>query len=158
MTKWLSKPEQDSWRAWLDATRLLTAELGRELMESHGMSHADYEILVQLSESPVRRMRMSELADRTFSSRSRLSHQIDRMEKAGWVTREACTDDARGFWAVLTPAGFAKIEAAAPDHVTGVRTHLVDQLSPEQFKELGEACRAIVRHLDSPGERSFPPQ
>lgn len=158
MTNWLSKSEQDSWRAWLDASRLLSAELNRELTESHNISLPDYEILVQLSESSERRMRMSELADRTFSSRSRLSHQIDRMEKAGWVIREACASDARGYWAVLTDTGFAKIEAAAPEHVTGVRKHLVDQLSPAEFKKLGESCRSIVRHLDSQGERSFPPQ
>ena len=104
--QWLSAPEQDAWRSWLDASRLLNAELSRELLEGHGLSIADYEILVQLSESPERRMRMSELAERTLASRSRLSHQIDRMEKAGFVTREACKQDARGFWAVLTETGF----------------------------------------------------
>ena len=108
MTQWLSKSEQDAWRSWLDASRLLISELNRELMQAHGLSAADYEILVQLSENPDQRIRMSELADRTFSSRSRLSHQIDRMEKAGFVQREACSVDARGLWAVLTPRGLAK--------------------------------------------------
>jgi DNA-binding MarR family transcriptional regulator len=158
MTQWLSPQEQQAWRAWLDASRLLNAELSRELNDSHGLSLADYEILVQLSETEDRRMRLSELADRTFSSRSRLSHQIDRMEKAGLVEREACTGDARGFWAVLTDTGWNKIVAAAPDHVAGVRTHLVDQLTPAEFQQLGNACRTIVNHLDAQGERSFPSQ
>ncbi len=156
MTQWLSSAEQDAWRAWLDASRLLNAELNRELMEAHGLSNADYEILVQLSENSDRRMRMSELAERTLSSRSRLSHQIDRMEKAGLIRREACTDDARGTWAVLTPSGWDKIVAAAPDHVASVRKHLVDLLSSEDFTRLGDSCRIVVHHLDSSGQRSFP--
>lgn len=156
MTQWLSKSEQDAWRSWLDASRLLISELNRELMEAHGLSTADYEILVQLSENPDQRIRMSELADRTFSSRSRLSHQIDRMEKAGFVQREACSVDARGLWAVLTPRGLAKIVEAAPDHVAGVRKHLVDLLSAEDFAKLGQSCQTVVQHLDSSGQRSFP--
>lgn len=156
MTQWLSKSEQDAWRAWLDASRLLNAELNRELLDSHGLSNADYEILVQLSENADRRMRMSELADRTLSSRSRLSHQIDRMEKAGLIQREVCDVDARGMWAVLTPAGWEKIVSAAPDHVASVRRHLVDLLSSEDFIKLGESCRIVVQHLDSSGQRSFP--
>jgi DNA-binding MarR family transcriptional regulator len=156
MTQWLSKSEQDAWRSWLDASRLLITELNRELMQAHGLSAADYEILVQLSENPDQRIRMSELADRTFSSRSRLSHQIDRMEKAGFVQREACSVDARGLWAVLTPCGLAKIVEAAPDHVAGVRKHLVDLLSAEDFTKLGQYCQTVVQHLDSSGQRSFP--
>lgn len=156
MTKWLSKSEQDSWRAWLDASRLLRAELNRELMAAHGLSDADYEVLVQLSENPEHRIRMSELADRTLSSRSRLSHQIDRLEKSGLIRREWCADDARGTWAVLTPIGWEKIVAAAPDHVDGVRRHLVDLLSAEDFTKIGEICRLIVHHLDSEGQHSNP--
>jgi DNA-binding MarR family transcriptional regulator len=158
MTQWLSASEQTAWRAWLDASRLLNAELNRELMDAHGLSAADYEILVQLSENVNRRMRMSELADRTFSSRSRLSHQIDRMEKAGLIEREACTDDARGMWAILTQTGWEKIVEAAPDHVASVREHLVNLLSAEDFIKLGESCQAVVQHLDSSGQRSFTPE
>jgi DNA-binding MarR family transcriptional regulator len=146
--RWLSAPEQSAWRAWLDASRLLNAELNRDLLEGNGLSIADYEILVQLSESPERRMRMSELAERTLASRSRLSHQIDRMEKAGFVTREACKQDARGFWAVLTEAGYEKIVAAAPDHVESVRRHLVSLFSEQDFLTLGEMCSTIVRPLE----------
>lgn len=147
-TRWLSAPEQSAWRAWLDASRLLNAELNRDLLEGNGLSIADYEILVQLSESPERRMRMSELAERTLASRSRLSHQIDRMEKAGFVTREACKQDARGFWAVLTESGYEKIVSAAPDHVESVRRHLVSLFSEQEFLTLGDMCSTIARHLE----------
>ena len=88
MTRWLTEDEQRSWRAWLSASVLLTDRLSRDLQEQHGLTIADYEILVRLSEIPDRRMRMSELADATLSSRSRLSHQIDRMERAGLVATE----------------------------------------------------------------------
>lgn len=147
MTRWLSKEEQESWRAWLNATLLLTNQLNRDLQASHGITLADYEILVHLSESPDRRMRMSELADRVLSSRSRLSHQIDRMERNGLVEREHCTDDRRGAFAVLTDKGWSTLVAAAPDHVESVRDHLVDALPAEDFAALGDACRRIATRL-----------
>ena len=83
-----------------------------------------------LSETPGRRRRMSELADATQSSRSRLSHAVARLEELGWVRREACPSDRRGQEAVLTDEGFAALEQAAPMHVESVRDHLFDLLSP----------------------------
>ncbi|MFM8515974.1 MAG: MarR family winged helix-turn-helix transcriptional regulator [Actinomycetota bacterium] len=147
MTRWLSDDEQRNWRAWLNASLLLPDRLSRALAEKHGLTMADYEILVQLSEHPEQRIRMSELAERTLSSRSRLSHQIDRMVDAGLVTREACSDDRRGSFAVLTDTGWKTIVAAAPDHVMAVREHLVDLLGPERFAEFGDTCRMIVDDL-----------
>ena len=147
MTRWLDDDEQRAWRSWVNASLLLPDRLSRDLAEKHGLTMADYEILVQLSEHPERRIRMSELAERTLSSRSRLSHQIDRMVDAGLVTREACTDDRRGSFAVLTDTGWDTIVAAAPDHVAAVRDHLVDLLGPERFAEFGESCRMIVDDL-----------
>ncbi len=149
MTRWLTDDEQRSWRAWLSASQLLNDRLSRELQEQHGLTTADYEILVRLSEVPDRRMRMSDLAAVTLSSRSRLSHQIDRMEKAGLVDREVCDSDRRGAFAVLTEQGWQTLVAAAPDHVTSVRVHLVDQLTREEFAALGAACRKVADHLDS---------
>jgi DNA-binding MarR family transcriptional regulator len=98
----------------------------------------DYEILAQLSDAPDRRMRMSELADVAMLSRSRLSHRMKVMEKAGWVRREACPVDKRGFFAVMTPKGWKAIVAAAPDHVESVRGRFVDLLSKEDQKVLVE--------------------
>lgn len=149
MTRWLSADEQDSWRAWLSASILLQDRLSRDMHAQHGLTMADYEILVRLSEIPDRRMRMSELAEVTLSSRSRLSHQIDRMEKAGLVARQSCEDDRRGAFAVMTDEGWRTLVAAAPDHVDSVRRHLVDQLSPEDFAALGAACRRVADHLES---------
>ena len=147
MTRWLTEDEQRNWRAWLAASVLLHDRLTRELQAQHGLTMADYEILVRLSEADERRMRMSDLAEKTLSSRSRLSHQIDRMEKAGLVGRQLCSDDRRGAFAVLTDHGWDTLVAAAPDHVASVRTHLVDVLTPQEFSELGSACRQVAEHL-----------
>jgi DNA-binding MarR family transcriptional regulator len=120
--------------------------LDRELQE-HALSVNDYEILVDLSESPDRRMRMSDLADATIQSRSRLSHQISRMEAKGLVAREDCHDDRRGTFAVLTEEGWDTIQRVAPDHVASVREHFVDQLTDEQLETLETAYAPIVEHL-----------
>ena len=149
MTRWLNEDEQRSWRAWLSASLLLNDRLTRELQAQHGLTMADYEILVRLSEVTDRRMRMSDLADVTLSSRSRLSHQIDRMEKAGFVERQHCTDDRRGAFAVLTDQGWNTLVATAPDHVESVRSHLVDQLTPQEFAALGSACQKVSDHLSA---------
>lgn len=149
MTKWLSPAEQASWRAWLATTTLLADRLERELQAQHDLTGQDYEILARLSETPDRRVRMSDLAEITLSSRSRLSHQIDRMVARGLVNRERCADDRRGSFAVLTDTGWATLVAAAPDHVASVRSHLVDVLSPEEFAALGAICRKILAGLES---------
>ena len=147
MTRWLSEEEQRFWRGWLAASMLLPERLNRDLQEQHGLTGTDYQVLVELSESPERRMRMSTLAERTQLSRSRLSHQIDRMTRAGLVTRQECAQDGRGMFAVLTEQGWETIVAAAPDHVESVRRHLVDRLTPEQFAAFGEACITVADAL-----------
>jgi DNA-binding MarR family transcriptional regulator len=155
--RWLSQDEQRSWRAFLSASLLLHERLGRDMQRLHGLTSADYEILVRLSEAPDRRLRMTDLAESTWSSKSRLSHQITRMEEAGLVRREPCSSDRRGFFAVLTEQGWQRLVAAAPDHVASVREHLVDVLDPQQFQQLGDACGVVAEHLlppDSP-DRAF---
>lgn len=149
MTRWLTPEEQLSWRSWLSASILLTDRLSRDMHAEHGLTMADYEILVRLSEVDDRRMRMSELAEVTLSSRSRLSHQVDRMERAGLIERQSCEQDRRGAFAVLTDHGWDTLVAAAPDHVESVRRHLVDQLTPAEFAALGAACRRVAEHLES---------
>src|SRR3954454_14101363 len=146
--RWLDAEEQKAWRAWLYSSQLLHDRLDRELTHETGISHAYYEILVALSEAAQRAMRMSELADRCLSSRSRLSHAVSRLEERGWVRRQVCESDARGQLAVLTDEGFAALEAAAPVHVTGVRTHLFDQLSPQQIENMRDIGETLLRHLD----------
>jgi DNA-binding MarR family transcriptional regulator len=146
--RWLDADEQRAWRAWLYSAQLLLDRLDRELTHRTGISHAYYEILVALSETPGRMMRMSELADRCLSSRSRLSHAVSRLEERGWVRRQLCEEDGRGQLAVLTDDGFAALEAAAPIHVEGVREHLFDQLAPEQVAHMRDLGETLLRHLD----------
>jgi len=146
--RWLDAEEQKAWRAWLYSTLLLQDRLDRDLTHGTGISHAYYEILVALSETPDRMMRMSELADRLLSSRSRLSHAVARLEERGWVRRQVCAEDGRGQLAVLTDEGFAALEAAAPVHVESVRVHLFDQLTPQQVANLRDIGETLLRHLD----------
>jgi DNA-binding MarR family transcriptional regulator len=147
--RWLNAEEQRTWRAFLAATRLLFDQLDRELHRDAGMPHAYYEILVVLSEAPDRALRMSELADLTRSSRSRLSHAVARLQDIGWVRRDECPTDRRGQIAVLTDAGMAALVAAAPGHVEGVREHLFDQLTPAQVNQLRRISEAVLRHLSA---------
>jgi DNA-binding MarR family transcriptional regulator len=146
--RWLSEEEQLAWRAWLFSSLLLHDRLDRDLIRETGISHAYYEILVQLSETPGHSLRMSELAERCLSSRSRLSHAVARLEERGWVRRQVCAEDGRGQLAVLTDEGFAALEGAAPVHVESVRTHLLDQLSPEQITAMRDIGETLLRHLD----------
>jgi len=149
MTRWLDDEEQGTWRAFLAATRLVFDQLDRELQRDSAMPHGYYEILVRLSEAPDRSLRMSALADRSQSSRSRLSHAVARLEENGWVRRESCPDDKRGQVARLTDDGFAALAAAAPAHVEGVRRHVFDPLAPEQVVALREISTALVEALQT---------
>ncbi|HVF13817.1 MAG TPA: MarR family transcriptional regulator [Acidimicrobiales bacterium] len=145
--RWLSAEEQRTWRAFLTANQLLFEQLDHELQRDADIPHGYYEILVRLSEAPDRTLRMSQLAERSQSSRSRISHAVARLEETGWVRREECPTDRRGLMAVLTDKGFEALAAAAPGHVEGVRTHLFDQLSPEQVGQVRAISEAVCDHL-----------
>ncbi|MCB0915537.1 MAG: winged helix-turn-helix transcriptional regulator [Actinobacteria bacterium] len=127
--------------------QLLPEALDRDLRAAFGIGLGEYEILVHLSESGEGRVRMADLAHATLASRSKLTHQVSRMERAGWVTRERCAEDARGQWALLTDAGWDLIRAAAPVHVTSVRRRLVDLLGPTDFAELGRLAEKVAGPL-----------
>jgi len=144
--RWLSREEQEAWRATVNLSQLLLRQLDRDL-NAHGLSGHDYEILVELSEAPDSRLRMTELADATSQSRSRLSHQISRMESRGLVRRDNCEGDKRGTFAVLTTDGIDAINRVAPDHVEHVRRHFIDRLSPRQLGEVTDAFGPIVDYL-----------
>jgi DNA-binding MarR family transcriptional regulator len=148
-TRWLSASEQKAWRAYLEATTLLFDALDRQLQRDAGIPHAYYEILVRLSEAEYRSMRMSELADATRSSRSRLSHAVARLEERGWLERVDCATDKRGQVAVLSDAGYAALVDAAPGHVEAVRKHMIDQLSAEQISQLEQIGASIVTGLET---------
>ena len=145
--RWLSQEEQEIWRAYMNANVEFSAHVDRQLRRDSGMPMAYYEILVRLSEAPGRCLRMSQLADASLSSRSRLSHAVSALEKNGWVERRPSDDDRRGWVCALTDAGFAALAAAAPGHVTTVREHLFDVLTPEQLAALRDIGRAISAGL-----------
>jgi DNA-binding MarR family transcriptional regulator len=147
MTRWLSDDQQLDWRAYIVGTTLLLDTLDRELRQEHGISLAEYEILVRLSESPDHTLRMAQIASSVRHSRSRVTHTVSRMEKAGWLERREAPGDGRGVDAVMTPSGWELLQAAAHTHVTGVREHFVDVASPEDFKALGRVMKAATDKL-----------
>lgn len=145
-TRWLTDTEQRAWRTHLDVNRLLMHQMERDL-QPYGLTMNDYEILVNLSESDEHRMRMSDLAGATLQSKSRLSHQITRMENAGLVRREHCDTDKRGLFAVLTEHGWTTMREIAPHHVASVRRHFIDMLTPQALEELRASLAPIADHL-----------
>ncbi|MEV4433948.1 MarR family transcriptional regulator [Streptomyces sp. NPDC049555] len=149
--RWLTDAEQETWRAYQHASTLLEDYLDRQLQRDAGMPHVYYGLLVQLSEAPRRRMRMTELAQHAKITRSRLSHAVARLEKNGWVRREECPSDKRGQLAVLTDEGFAMLSASAPGHVDAVRAAIFDRLTPDQAAHFGEICRIIATGLEPAG-------
>jgi DNA-binding MarR family transcriptional regulator len=145
--RWLDEDQQHAWRAYIMGTELLQHQLDRELREEHEISFSEYEILVRLSETENGRMRMASLADAMSHSRSRVTHTIARMEKADLVQRAAAESDGRGVEAVMTDAGHRKLVEAAPTHVRGVRAHLVDVASSEDFAALGRIFNDVSDRL-----------
>ena len=140
--RWLNPREMKAWRAYIIGSRRLLEALDSDL-DGHDLTMADYEVMAQLSEAPGRRIRMSELAELEMLSKSRLSHRMKVMEKAGWVRREECAEDRRGYWAVMTDKGMKAIVAAAPSHVESVRRRFIDQLSVKEQ----EALSGIFSHV-----------
>ncbi|MFF8958860.1 MarR family winged helix-turn-helix transcriptional regulator [Streptomyces sp. NPDC014894] len=148
--RWLTDDEQRVWRAYLHATTLFDDHLDRQLQRDAGMPHVYYGLLVQLSQAPHRRKRMTELAIDAKITRSRLSHAVARLEKNGWVRREECSSDKRGQNAILTDEGYAVLAKAAPGHVATVRQAMFDRLSAEQVGQLGEIMRVLAEGLQPP--------
>src|SRR5205814_2064139 len=136
--------EQTAWRAYLDMNAKLTAKLNREMQVQSGISIADYSVLVQLSEHVDARMRVLELARALGWEKSRLSHQLTRMQQRGLIERSNCSEDRRGAWIVLTDKGHDTVIAAAPRHVESVRRYVFDELTPEQVESLGDIARRVA--------------
>ncbi|MGH9057720.1 MAG: MarR family winged helix-turn-helix transcriptional regulator [Acidimicrobiales bacterium] len=153
---WLDADESRAWRGWLVMSEMLRTTIARDMMAESGLSEADYHVLAHLSEAGGYRLRMHDLASRLDWSRSRLSHQVERMEARGLVSREECPSDARGALAVLSATGVAEIERAAPHHVGSVRRHLIDVLDHEQVLELAAITEKVVSHLREQREPACP--
>lgn len=146
-TRWLTPEEQAAWRAFLAMHTQLRRRLSRRLQQATGLSEADYEVLVNLSEAPDGRMRAYELGRDTGWEKSRLSHHLTRMAQRGLVARETCASDRRGAFVAITPEGRGAIEAAAPSHVEHVRRWFVDVLTPAQLKALGKISTTVLGAL-----------
>lgn len=146
-TRWLDADQQATWRAFIVGSTLLMDTLDRELRQAHDISLGEYEILVRLSESPDRTLRMAKIAESMRHSRSRVTHTVTRMEKDGLIRREAAADDKRGVDAVMTDKGWTLLQAAAHTHVAGVRAHFVDLADPSDYVALGRVMNAVSDQL-----------
>jgi DNA-binding MarR family transcriptional regulator len=147
--RWLTARERHAWLSYLLVTQSLENALDRQLRRDAALPHAYYLLMAMLSEAPGRALRMTDLAEITNSSQSRVSHAVTRLEEAGLVRRQKCPTDGRGSTAVLTDAGYAAVVAAAPGHVEAVRANLFDALTAEQIDQLIGICDAVL-HRPAP--------
>ncbi|HUV17807.1 MAG TPA: MarR family transcriptional regulator [Ilumatobacteraceae bacterium] len=145
-TAWLTTEEMTAWRTYVETYSDLIAAIEHDLAE-HDLTLGDYQVFVYLSEAPDRSMRMCDLAERLQLSPSGLTRRLDGLVKAGFVTREPAIDDRRVMLATLTPAGFAALEQAAPDHVASVRRHIFDHLDADQVEALASIFQSIKAGL-----------
>jgi DNA-binding MarR family transcriptional regulator len=148
VTRWLDENEQRTWRAYLRMQARLTAELNRQLQADNGLSLADYDVLVQLTDAPDGRLRPFELQRALDWEQSRLSHHLSRMQRRALIAREDCDDDGRGAYVVLTGTGRQAITAAAPGHVDAVRRLFFDALGPDQVATLDDIATGVLGRLD----------
>ena len=149
--RWLDDEQQDCWRAFNGAMHRLRWALECQLQHEAGLSYIEYHALARLSENPGRTMRMSELAEVTNASLSRLSHLIKRLEQRQLVRREPDPDDGRYTNAILTPAGLRLLTASAPAHVAKVRELVIDALTPAQLRQLRTASERILGRIETSG-------
>ncbi|MEW9515872.1 MarR family winged helix-turn-helix transcriptional regulator [Streptomyces tubercidicus] len=144
---WLCEAELRAWQGFLGAGALLERCLDQQLREDAGLSHAQYEIMARLSAAPDGELRMTELADALYNSKSGLTYKITQMESAGLVSRRACPSDVRGIFATLTDAGRKRLEEATPGHVALVRELVMDVLTPDQIAALAEGFAEVSRRI-----------
>jgi DNA-binding MarR family transcriptional regulator len=152
--RWLNPTEERAWRGFRRMVTVLEGQLARELTDESGLSMADYTVLSNLAEAEGQRWRITALAAHMQWSQSRLSHQIRRMETRGLVRREDVTEDGRGTVVVLTRQGLRAIAAAAEGHFRSVRRHMIDLLSDEQLRTLGDISDIVVNQKSLDAESS----
>lgn len=146
--RWLDAEQQSVWRAFLEMQNRLGARLNRQLLDRSGVSGADFAVLVQLSEHAGGCMRVLELARGLRWEKSRLSHQLSRMQQRGLIERLECPEDRRGAFVQLTADGRSTVESAAPQHVDSVRRYFFDDLDAEQLAAFAQVCRSVLTRLD----------
>jgi DNA-binding MarR family transcriptional regulator len=147
--KWLTDAEVSSWLSVVRMMTWLPWSIDQQLRRDSGLGMVEYQVLARLSQSPERTMRMSSLADLANSSLSRLSHLVKRLEDRGFVRREPDPADGRFTNAILTDEGFQVLAEAAPGHVAHVRSLVIDILSPEQLRRMGQAADRIMSRIDT---------
>ena len=144
---WLDEDQEQVWRALLQLTTRLPAVLNRQLTADSGLSLPDMDVLVALGDLSEDRARVSGLARTLGWERSRVSHQVARMERSGLVCRLPCEDDGRGAYVGLTDAGRRVLVVAAPTHVAFVRTLFVDALDGAELRDLGTLVEALLDRI-----------
>jgi DNA-binding MarR family transcriptional regulator len=147
VTHWLTDDEQRAWRGLVRMTSRLNARLNRELQQTSGLSLADYEVLVLLTEAPGGRLRIFQLAEELQWEQSRLSHHLARMQRRALVAREECDTDRRGAYVVLTGDGRTAIETAAPAHAALVRQLAFDGAPAGQVAALESFVSVVLSRL-----------
>lgn len=152
--RWLDAQEQQVWAQLSTMILRLQPVLSAQLQREFGISQFEYLMLARLSEAPGSMLRMSVLATTTGSSLPRLSQAVGRLEKRGWISRQADAENSRYTVAVLTPEGLRRLEEAAPSHVESVRQFVFDRLTPEQARQLGAISQRILDGL--PPDDSWP--
>src|SRR3954471_17931423 len=140
----LSERELRAWRGLLRVHSRMVKALDAELEGEHGLAVTSYEVLMYLADSPQGRMRMHDLASSVLLSRSGLTRLVDRLEREKLIKRESCDTDARGAFAVLTPAGRDKLTAARRTHLDGVRRHFLEHISADELDRLGDLWQRVL--------------
>ena len=142
--------ERELWRAFSVMRRQLDLALERRLQADSGISTPDFEILYSLFGEPTKRLRAGRIADLIGWEKSRVSHQLTRMENRGLVKREECGDDARGVWVVLTSEGSRAVLTASRDHRDAIREYFFDVLDDDQKHVLLDASRRVLDVINPP--------
>lgn len=150
MTRWLDTREQHAWRGYIAMQAQLNAELHRRMQAESGLSLADFDVLVALTDRAAERMRVLELAEALQWEKSRLSHHLSRMQRRGLIEREDCPDDARGAFVLLSAEGRRAIEAAAPAHVEAVRELVFDGLDDADVDALARVAESVLARIAAP--------
>jgi DNA-binding MarR family transcriptional regulator len=145
--RWLDDEEQQAWRGWLDLNAQISAAMHRGLQATSGLSLADYDVLVALTDVPEQSLRMYELGRKLGWEKSRVSKQVSRMAARDLVVRRECEDDLRGAFVDLREAGLAAIRKAAPAHVDLVRRLVFDGLSRAQVSDLASLTRGLLDRI-----------
>ncbi|WP_369199831.1 MarR family winged helix-turn-helix transcriptional regulator [Streptomyces sp. PU-14G] len=153
-TRWLDEREMAAWQGFLEATSRVSRHVEQQLKEDAGLSHPQYEVLVRLAGAPGGEVRMTDLAEGLFTSKSNLTYQVGQLEKRGLVRRRSCPTDVRGVLAVLTEEGRDTLRAAAPGHVAAVRAALIDVLEPDEIDTAARALGRVGARLRPPGRHA----